>query len=271
MPELPEVETTRCGIAPSLEGGRIVTLRVRERRLRWPVPEGLEAQIVGAWIQAVERRAKYLLLRLDRGTLILHLGMSGSLRLLSVAEPPQRHDHLDLVLEDGSCMRLRDPRRFGAVLWWEGPVEAHPLLRNLGPEPLGPDFDGAHLARAAAPRRITVKGLIMDNHVVVGVGNIYANESLFLAGIHPQRSCRRISALRYERLATAIRQVLSHAIAQGGTTLRDFRQATGRPGYFSLSLQVYGRTDTPCPYCSTPIQMRRIGQRSSFFCPSCQH
>jgi len=271
VPELPEVETTRRGIAPYLEGKRIAALRVRERRLRWPVPEGLEAQVAGARVQALERRAKYLLLRLDCGTLILHLGMSGSLRVLPATDPPQRHDHLDLVLEGGYCLRLRDPRRFGALLWCPDSPEAHPLLRDLGPESLSADFDGPYLAQVAAGRRVPVKSLIMDSGVVVGVGNIYASESLFLAGIHPQRACRRISAARYARLVGSIRQVLTAAIQQGGTTLRDFRQADGSPGYFALSLRVYGRAGAPCPRCGAPIQARRIGQRSSFFCPHCQH
>jgi formamidopyrimidine-DNA glycosylase len=271
MPELPEVETIRRGIAPLLEGRRLETLWIRERRLRWLVPDALQGQVAGARVQAVERRAKYLLLCLDRGTLILHLGMSGSLRVLPAATPPQLHDHLDLVLAGGTCLRLRDPRRFGALLWCPGPVEAHPLLRDLGPEPLGGDFHGDYLAQVALGRRLAVKSLIMDSRVVAGVGNIYASESLFVAGIHPQRSCGRISPERYERLAGAIRRVLEEAIAQGGTTLRDFRQTDGRPGYFASSLRVYGRAGEPCPGCGAPIRQRRIGQRSSYYCPCCQH
>jgi formamidopyrimidine-DNA glycosylase len=271
MPELPEVETTRRGIAPLLEGRHLEGLRVRERRLRWPVPEGLEEQVAGALVQAVERRAKYLLLRLEAGTLILHLGMSGSLRVLPAATPPQVHDHLDLILAGGVCLRLRDPRRFGSLIWCIGPTEGHPLLRDLGPEPLGSDFHADYLARMAFGRRVPVKSLIMDSRVVAGVGNIYASESLFVAGIHPQRACGRISPDRYGRLAEAIRRVLEEAIAQGGTTLRDFSQADGNPGYFSLSLRVYGRAGEPCPGCGGPIRQRRIAQRSSYFCPRCQH
>jgi formamidopyrimidine-DNA glycosylase len=271
MPELPEVETTRRGIAPHLVQRRISALQVRERRLRWPVPEGLERSLPGQRILAVERRAKYLLLRLEHGTLILHLGMSGSLRVLPSATPAEKHDHLDLLLEDGHCLRLRDPRRFGAVLWCAGEPREHPLLRELGPEPLGPGLNGEHLHRSARGRRVAVKNLIMDSRVVVGVGNIYASEALFQARIHPQRPCNRIALARYQRLAEAIRQILRHAIARGGTTLRDFRRADGSPGYFALSLNVYGKAGEPCPACANPIRQRRIGQRSSFFCPRCQH
>jgi len=270
MPELPEVETTRRGIAPHLEGRRIEALVVRERRLRWPVPEGLEPLLPGQRIRAVERRAKYLLLRLERGNLILHLGMSGSLRVLPAATPVEKHDHLDLQLEDSRCLRLRDPRRFGALLWTEQDPLTHPLLQKLGPEPLGSRFDGAHLHRSAQGRRVAVKNLIMDSHVVVGVGNIYASEALYQAGIHPRRPCNRISPARYERLAAAIKHILSQAIAQGGTTLRDFSHADGSPGWFALSLNVYGKTGEPCPGCGEPIRQQRIGQRSSFFCPHCQ-
>jgi formamidopyrimidine-DNA glycosylase len=271
MPELPEVETTRRGIAPHLVQRRISALQVRERRLRWPVPEGLERSLPGQRILAVERRAKYLLLRLEQGTLILHLGMSGSLRVLPSATPAEKHDHLDLLLEDGHCLRLRDPRRFGAVLWCAGEPREHPLLRELGPEPLGPGLNGEHLHRSARGRRVAVKNLIMDSRVVVGVGNIYASEALFQARIHPQRPCNRIALARYQRLAEAIRQILRHAIARGGTTLRDFRRADGSPGYFALSLNVYGKAGEPCPACANPIRQRRIGQRSSFFCARCQH
>jgi formamidopyrimidine-DNA glycosylase len=270
MPELPEVETTRRGIAPYLQGQRIAALRVREPRLRWPVAEGLDALLSGRRVLAVERRAKYLLLRLERGSLILHLGMSGSLRVLPADAAAGRHDHLDLVLDTGRCLRLRDPRRFGALLWWEGDPASHPLLRSLGPEPLGDGFDGGRLFQASRGRRVAVKHLIMDSRVVAGVGNIYANEALFQAGIRPQRRCDRIAAPRYARLAEAVRGVLSDAIALGGTSLRDFSHADGSPGYFALSLKVYGRAGEPCPGCGAPIRRQRIGQRSSFFCPVCQ-
>jgi formamidopyrimidine-DNA glycosylase len=271
MPELPEVETTRRGIEPHVRDRAVQALVVRQPRLRWPVPAELAGVLPGQRVRAVERRAKYLLLRLDSGTLILHLGMSGSLRVLPVDQPAQKHDHLDLVLEGGLCLRLHDPRRFGALLWQPGPLEEHPLLRDLGPEPLSENFSGSLLHQLAGGRRVAVKNLIMDSRVVVGVGNIYASEALFLAGIHPGRSCARISARRYEHLAQTIKQVLAAAIEQGGTTLRDFSSADGRPGYFSLSLNVYGRAGEPCTGCGRPVRVRRIGQRSSFFCPHCQH
>ena len=271
MPELPEVETTRRGIAPHLLGHRVQALHVRQPRLRWPVPAELATGLGGQTITSVERRGKYLLLGCARGTAILHLGMSGSLRVLPADEPPGRHDHLDIVLDDGRCLRLRDPRRFGAALWTAEPPETHPLLASLGPEPLAAAFDGEHLHACAAGRRVSVKELVMNAHVVVGVGNIYANEALFAAGIHPRRAAGRISLARYRRLAAAIKQILAAAIEQGGTTLRDFSRADGSPGYFALSLKVYGREGEACQSCGQPIRQRRIGQRSSFFCPHCQH
>lgn len=271
MPELPEVETIRRGLVPHLEGKRIVAVTIRERRLRWPVAPDLDMQLVGVKIETVERRAKYLLLRSAPGSIIIHLGMSGSLRILPADEPPQLHDHVDLNLETGQCLRLRDPRRFGSILWHVGPIDTHPLLQNLGPEPLTADFDGIHLAKAAKGRRVAIKLLIMDSHVVAGVGNIYASESLFLAGIHPQLSCKDVTITRYHQLAKAIQQVLTQAITQGGTTLRDFIQADGQPGYFANSLQVYGRANMPCFHCGAITQELRIGQRMSFFCPGCQH
>ncbi|MCG6861137.1 MAG: bifunctional DNA-formamidopyrimidine glycosylase/DNA-(apurinic or apyrimidinic site) lyase [Chromatiaceae bacterium] len=270
MPELPEVETTLRGIAPRLRGALIDRLLVRERRLRYPVPADTENRIRGQRIQALSRRGKYLLLGLERGTILIHLGMSGSLRVLESAIPPAKHDHLDLCLCGGSSLRLRDPRRFGIFLWTPDPPADHPLLAHLGPEPLDQGFDGDYLYAHASNRTCAVKSFVMDAQTVVGVGNIYANESLFLAGIHPARPSNRIGRERYRRLATAIRRVLASAIDQGGTTLRDFVREDGRPGYFALSLKVYGRTGDPCPGCGAPIRQRRIGQRSSFFCPRCQ-
>jgi formamidopyrimidine-DNA glycosylase len=270
MPELPEVETSLRGIAPHLEGRRVLRLDARDRRLRWPVPETVDLAIAGQRIVRLRRRAKYLLLHLETGTLLLHLGMSGSLRVVPVTTPPLAHDHIDLVLTDGNCLRLRDPRRFGSLHWVPGPVEAHPLLAHLGPEPLGDGFDGAYLRQQARGRRAPVKAFIMDSRVVVGVGNIYANESLHLAGIHPARAAGRISALRLDALAHAISRVLAAAIADGGTSLRDFVREDGNPGYFAQSLRVYGRTGQPCPGCGTPIRQHRIAQRSSFYCPRCQ-
>lgn len=269
MPELPEVETTLRGIAPHLQGRRIERLLVRERRLRYPVPVDMENKVRGQCILALRRRGKYLLLELDVGTILIHLGMSGSLRILAADTAPGKHDHIDLRL-GVDCLRLRDPRRFGLFLWTPDPTESHHLLAHLGPEPLEPDFDGDYLYEISRARRCAVKAFLMDSKVVVGVGNIYANESLYLAGIHPARPCNRVGRVRYRRLAWQVRQVLTKAIGQGGTTLRDFVQEDGRPGYFSLSLKVYGREGKQCPGCGEPIRQRRIGQRSSFYCTQCQ-
>ena len=274
MPELPEVETTLRGIRPHLAGRRIAGVTVREPRLRLPVPADLPERLSGHTIDALQRRAKYLLLGIDGGTLIIHLGMSGSLRVVGADSAPGTHDHLDLVLEDGRALRLRDPRRFGLVVWSPDPpglaLERHPLLRDLGPEPLGPGFDGEMLYRKSRGRRVAVKHFLMDGAVVVGVGNIYASESLFRAGIHPGRPAGSVGRERYGRLAAAVREVLTAAIAEGGTSLRDFVQEDGSPGYFAVNLRVYGRTGEPCPGCGEPIRQRRIGQRSSFYCPRCQ-
>ncbi len=270
MPELPEVETTRRGIEPHIAQARVVDLVIRQPKLRWPVPQQLTRELPGKRLLDVGRRGKYLLLAFQNGTLIIHLGMSGSLRILSSGTAAGKHDHFDLRFDNGSILRLRDPRRFGAVLWTSDPVESHELLKHLGPEPLAGEFHGATLHRIGQTRRLAIKNLIMDSKVVVGVGNIYANEALFQAGIHPTRPCNRIALPRYERLAKEIITVLSKAIAQGGTTLRDFQQEDGRPGYFAQSLQVYGRTGAPCRLCGTPIKQKRIGQRSSFYCPKCQ-
>lgn len=270
MPELPEVETTRRGIAPLLEGRRIAAVRVRQPQLRWPVPRDLDRRLRHAAVRGVRRRAKYLLVETAAGTLILHLGMSGSLRVIPAATPPGKHDHLDLVLDDGTCLRLRDPRRFGAVLFTREPPEHHRLLRELGPEPLGPGFTGELLYARSRGRKLAVKSFLMDSRVVVGVGNIYANEALFLAGISPQRAAGRISRERYDRLAEAVRQVLAQAIEAGGTTLRDFAAVDGAPGYFALELRVYSRAGEPCVRCGAPIRVRRLGQRSTYYCARCQ-
>lgn len=270
MPELPEVETTRRGIEPHLVGQILRRAIVRNRRLRWPVPRDLNAQIHDQEIKAVERRGKYLLLRLSSGSLILHLGMSGSLRILDCTVPPDRHDHVDFVLGNGRCLRLRDPRRFGAVLFTRRDPLQHKLLRELGPEPLEPGFDGNYLFTKSRGRKIAVKLFIMDSKVVTGVGNIYANEALFRAGIHPCRAAGRISRQRYARLAAAIKQVLRDAIRAGGTTLRDFIAEDGQPGYFAQQLNVYGRGGEPCPVCGTPIKHITLGQRATCYCPRCQ-
>lgn len=270
MPELPEVETARRGIAPHLIDRTVQEVVIRQPRLRWPIPARLGKELPGQRITEVERRAKYLLIRLQQGTLILHLGMSGSLRLLPATTTAQIHDHFDLVLSDGCCLRLRDPRRFGAVLWTRKDPLRHALLRSLGPEPLDSAFNGECLYQWASKRHTAIKNLIMDQRVVVGVGNIYANEALFMAGIHPARSCRRIARKRYLRLTDAIKTVLTAAIEAGGTTLRDFRSADGKPGYFAQELQVYGKEGLACPACGNQLKTLRIGQRASVYCPRCQ-
>lgn len=270
MPELPEVETTRRGIAPHAVGQRVARVIVRNPHLRQPVSPQLAADLVGQIIHAVERRGKYLLLRSTVGTAIIHLGMSGSLRVLSQAMPAEKHDHVDIVLGNGQCLRLCDPRRFGAVIWTRDNPLQHALLRDLGPEPLDDAFDEAHLYQISRGRTLSIKQFIMDGHIVTGVGNIYASESLFVARIHPGCAAGRISLQRYQRLAVAIKQILSEAIAQGGTTLRDFYNSEGKPGYFQQQLKVYGRAGEPCERCGRSIAQLKQGQRSTFYCPGCQ-
>lgn len=270
MPELPEVETTRRGIEPYVTGQRIAGVEVREPRLRWRVPPGLSQKLKDARVVGVDRRGKYLLLKTSAGTLILHLGMSGSLRMVADELPPQAHDHVDVCLSNGLRLRLRDPRRFGAVLWTRSDPLRHPLLAALGPEPLSEAFDGTWLHENARGRRAAVKTLIMNSRIVVGIGNIYASEALFLAGVNPARSARRISARRFERLAGAVKQVLEEALDQGGTTLRDFVNGAGEPGYFAQSLRVYGRAGEPCVNCGAPVRARILGQRASYFYARCQ-
>ena len=270
MPELPEVEVSRLGVAPFLEGQVIRNIIVRDRRLRWPVPESL-ADAIGQQVTAVNRRAKYLLIELaGGGRIILHLGMSGKLRVLDANVAPAKHDHVDIVLDSGKCLRLNDPRRFGACLW-QAPGEPVPQqLAHLGPEPLTTDFDAERLVRLSRNKQVAIKNFIMDNAVVVGVGNIYANEALFMAGIDPRRKAGKVSAKRYALLTIAIKEVLAKAIQQGGTTLKDFTQTDGNPGYFKQSLNVYGRSGEPCLICETPIKSLTIGQRNTFYCPQCQ-
>lgn len=270
MPELPEVETVRRGLAPHLTGQIVTGVVVRQPRLRWPVPDDLAAQLPGQTIRRVERRAKYLLLRADTGTAILHLGMTGRLRILPAGAPLQKHDHVDLMLASGRCLRFNDSRRFGALLWTLEPPERHPLLEPLGPEPLGDAFSGAYLHQRAQGRIPAIKTFVMDNRVVVGVGNIYANEALFAAGIGPLRPAGQITLAEYERLAEAIQDILDEAIRQGGTTLRDFVGGEGEPGYFQQCLRVYDRYALPCTACGEPIQRCRIGQRATYYCPRCQ-
>ena len=271
MPELPEVETTRRGIAPGLVGNRVVDVVIRENRLRWPIPDELPLNLTGQTITAVDRRAKYLLLRTETGTALLHLGMSGSLCLTTDTALVNKHDHFDIVLENKTVLRFNDPRRFGCLLWTKDDPAVHPLLRNLGPEPLSPDFDGVYLQRTSTGRRIAIKPHLMNANIVVGVGNIYASEALHLAGIHPKRAAGRIAGSRLERLAEAIKKVLEESIRVGGTTLRDFYGGDGRPGYFRSELRVYGREGQPCKVCQTPIRQVVLGQRSTFYCVNCQH
>jgi formamidopyrimidine-DNA glycosylase len=270
MPELPEVETTRRGIAPWLEGQRIARLVTRVPALRWPIPGALPERLAGAEVRAVQRRAKYLLLCTDRGTALLHLGMSGSLRVLHNPPAPGRHDHFDLVTAAGVVIRFNDPRRFGALLWTENDPANHPLLASLGPEPLGTEFDTAWLQAHCRGRKIAIKPHIMNAQIVVGVGNIYASEALFRAGIHPARAAGRLGEKRLTALVASIREVLSDAIRAGGTTLRDFSQGDGQPGYFTQDLRVYDRAGRPCVVCATPVKQQVLGQRSSYYCPRCQ-
>ena len=269
MPELPEVETTRRGIAPYCEGETITRVTVRNGSLRWPVPADLAERLEGQRIENVDRRAKYLFLNMMQGTVIVHLGMSGSLRIITDNTPPLTHDHIDLALQSGVILRFNDPRRFGCWLWADS-AEEHPLISHLGPEPLAPEFNGAHLFRLSRGKNTPVKSFIMDNQVVVGAGNIYANEALFKSGIHPRRKAGRISLVRYHKLAEAIRETLSAAILMGGTTLRDFVNSDGKPGYFAQSLLVYGRGGQPCKECGTTLKEIRMNNRSTVYCPRCQ-
>lgn len=271
MPELPEVETVRRGIEPHLLDRRVTAVRVREPRLRWPVSRRLPARLKGQRVARVGRRAKYLVLDLEHGHLLIHLGMSGSLQVLPRPRPPGKHDHLDIELDSGACLRFHDPRRFGSVIWTAGPPERHQLLRDLGPEPLSDEFDGDYLYRLSRGRRAPVKSFLMDGAVVVGVGNIYASEALHRAGIHPARAAGRIAAGRYRGLAAAVRDTLSEAIELGGSTLRDFLREDGNPGYFVPRLAVYDRAGRPCPGCGGVIRRRVIGQRASYYCVVCQH
>jgi formamidopyrimidine-DNA glycosylase len=272
MPELPEVEVVARGLRARVLGRSVRGAQLRTPSLRWPVPPALPALLAGRRIDRIDRRGKYLLLHMGGGALIVHLGMSGNLRYLEHWEPPQRHDHLDIELAPG-WLRLHDPRRFGAVLWHDtahGPLREHPLLARLGVEPLEPGFDGALLHRGTRGRRVAIKQLLLAGQVVVGVGNIYASESLFRAGIRPTTRAARLSRERCERLATAIRATLSEAIARGGSTLRDFADADGGSGYFQLDCAVYGRQGQPCRRCATPVRMAQQQQRATYWCPRCQ-
>ena len=285
MPELPEVETSRRGIEPYLAGCKVTRVIIRERRLRWPVAKDIERSMTGKTIESVQRRAKYLLINMVSvtilnevgnkvtdtifGAAIVHLGMTGSVFIVDSGTPAGVHDHFDIELDSGKALRFRDPRRFGSLHWSRDPF-AHPLLARLGPEPLGDTFDGDYLWRRSRGRRVAVKQFIMNAGIVVGVGNIYASESLFMAGINPKRAAGRIALPRYVALADAIREVLSRSIVAGGTTLRDFYGGDGEPGYFSQQLEVYGREGEHCRRCDTVITAITQGQRSTFYCKSCQ-
>lgn len=270
MPELPEVETTRRGIEPLLAGRVVTRVCVREPRLRWRVPTARLRKLLGNPIASVARRGKYLLLASNAGTVIVHLGMSGSLRVVPCETPPQKADHVDLVLDDGNCLRLRDPRRFGTVLWTQADPSRHRLLAGLGPEPLGDALTADYLFRQTRGRRRAIRDLLLDSRVIAGIGNIYANEALFASAIRPARAARRLTHADCARLARSIKETLRRALRAGGTTLRDFQRADGRPGFFQQRLRVYGRAGQPCGRCHTPVRRILLGQRGAFFCPRCQ-
>ncbi len=270
MPELPEVETTVRGIAPGIVQRTVTDVIVRNAKLRWPVPRDLCQLLVGQKAVAVTRRGKYILINAGVGHVLIHLGMSGSLRIVSAATPPGPHDHVDIEFDWQRRLRLRDPRKFGCMLWIAGAVCEFHLLARLGPEPLNAEFDGFYLYRQSRTRSVAVKNFIMNSQIVVGVGNIYASEALFRAGIHPTRAARRISLPRYRKLALCIKQTLHDALVAGGTTLQDFVNESGEPGYFRPQLSVYGRAGQPCRRCGEPIARVIIGQRSTFYCKRCQ-
>ena len=270
MPELPEVETTKRGISKHVCQSPVTNVTVRQAKLRWPVPGNLSQLLVGHKFQSVERRGKYLLLSTDHGTLIIHLGMSGSLRILPDDTPPEKHDHVDICFASTTLLRLRDPRRFGAILWSNSVPAQHELINSLGIEPLSRQFNGKYLHEKSRRRKVNIKQFIMNSHIVVGVGNIYASEALFLSTIRPNTAAHKISLQRMEKLADCIKIVLRKAIRKGGTSLRDFTQTDGKPGYFQQSLNVYGRSGEPCVNCGSIIKLMKQGQRSTYYCPKCQ-
>lgn len=270
MPELPEVETTLRGIKRHIIGCNITDVIVRHPRLRWPVPADLKSKIKGHTLKAISRRAKYLLFTFDVGTLILHLGMSGKLRILDSELPPQKHDHVDIYFDNNKYLRFTDPRRFGALLWTDEDPANHVLLASIGVEPLSTAFNGDYLFVRASGRKVPVKSFIMDSKIVAGVGNIYATEALFEACIRPQTPAGKISLKQYEALASAIKSILKNAIEKGGTTLKDFMKSDGSPGYFSIELQAYGHAGKACPRCGATLKSARIAQRSTVYCAKCQ-
>lgn len=270
MPELPEVETTRLGIEPHILNQLVSAITVRQSKLRWPITSCLTDELPGLSFHSVERRAKYLLLKTSTKVLLVHLGMSGSLRIVPADAQAGKHDHVDILFESGLILRYTDPRKFGCMLWINEPASSHPLLSNLGPEPLSNDFNGRYLKTLSRNKQTAVKNFLMDSSVVAGVGNIYANESLFNAGIRPSRKAGKISTSRFENLAQQVKAVLQEAVDVGGTTLRDFTGSDGQPGYFKQSLKVYGRGGKPCVSCNNLLKEIRLGQRSTVYCSHCQ-
>ena len=270
MPELPEVETTMRGIAPVITDRTIQDVIVRQRQFRWMVDVDFESSLRGAYVENIKRRAKYLLIKTHKGTLLVHLGMSGSLRIVSATDLATKHDHVDIIFDAQTVLRFHDQRRFGALIWSVDDVNLHPLLKNLGVEPLSESFTGLYLFQLAQKRKMPVKTFLMTGQIVVGVGNIYANESLFKAGILPQRSASDLTLAECERLSHCVKNTLMDAIVQGGTTLRDFVNAQGKIGYFQQKLHVYGRAGLICTQCDETLQKIRLANRATVFCPHCQ-
>ncbi len=270
MPELPEVETSRRGIKPHIDQRIITDVIIREHRLRWPIPDNLPTTVTSQRVTQVLRRGKYLLLQLQTGNIIIHLGMSGSLHITSPDQLADKHDHIDFYFDNKKILRLHDPRKFGCVLWTDQPISEHKLFKHLGPEPLLKEFNADHLYQLSRKRKISIKAFIMNSHIVVGIGNIYASESLFKAGINPKRKAGNISFAAYQRLVNAIKNILLASIKQGGTTLRDFTAEDGKPGYFAQQLMVYGKAGEACPNCGHAIKQITQQQRSTFYCSVCQ-
>ena len=270
MPELPEVETSRRGIEPYILDQTVSDVVIRQKQLRWPITSTLKKQLNQQIIRQVDRRGKYILLRTDIGTVIMHLGMSGSLRIIDNQVAAGKHDHIDICFANNKILRFHDPRRFGSVLWTKADPLQHKLLIKLGPEPLSDEFTAEYFYEMSRKRKVAIKTFLMNSHIVVGVGNIYANESLFSAGINPKRLAEKISLARYQKLIPIIKKILQRSIEQGGTTLKDFTQQDGKPGYFQQTLLVYGKNNQPCPNCGKPIKQITQAQRSSFYCTHCQ-
>jgi len=270
MPELPEVETTLRGIAPHIDQQTVSKIIIHNGSLRWPVDKTLPRILKNQQLLKLQRRGKYLILCFSKGSLLLHLGMSGTLRVLNAGETLQKHDHFEMCFNNGKALRLRDPRRFGSVLWTTEPWETHKLINKLGPEPLSDDFDENRLYTKSRKKTVAIKSFVMNSHIIVGVGNIYASESLFIAGINPNKAAGKVSKKAYSALTQAIKIILGNAIKQGGTTLKDFSSPDGNPGYFAQQLNVYGRKGEPCPKCKKPITQKVINQRATYYCTVCQ-